>query len=228
MTSRPTSFRLLPTLAALALSALLPLAASAAGKSAAPVLEAGRDYVLIDDGRPYAPVKGKIEVVEVFGYTCPHCAHAQPAIDRWKAKLPKDVSFVPVAAPFGGYWQPYAKAYYTAQSMGLVAKTHDAVFKALHEEQSLPINNASSSEIANFYARYGADAGKFAAAMDSQAIEDKLDSVRAFLTRSGVEGTPTFIVAGKYRVTGGSSLEEVLRITDGLVAQERSRGKSKR
>ena len=228
MTPRPNPFRLLPTLAALALSALLPLAASAAGKTAAPALEAGRDYVVIDDGRPYAPVRGKIEVVEVFGYTCPHCAHAQPAIEAWKAKLAKDVSFVPVAAPFGGYWQPYAKAYYAAQSMGLVAKTHAAVFKALHEERSLPTSNASSSEIASFYARYGVDADKFAAAMDSKPIEAKLDSARDFLTRSGVEGTPTFIVAGKYRVTGGTSFEDVLRITDQLVAQERSRGKSKR
>lgn len=228
MTPRPTPSRLFTTLAALALSALLPLAASAAGKSAAPALEAGRDYELIEGGRPYAPVRGKIEVVEVFGYTCPHCAHAQPAIDAWKAKLPKDVSFVPVAAPFGGYWQPYAKAYYTAQSMGLVAKTHEAVFKALHEERSLPISNASSQEIASFYARYGADADKFAAAMDSAPIEAKLEATREFLTRSGVEGTPTFIVAGKYRVTGGTNFEDVLRITDQLVAQERSSAKSKR
>ncbi|SFL21571.1 thiol:disulfide interchange protein DsbA/DsbL [Lysobacter sp. cf310] len=227
MTPRTTP-RLFTTLAALALGALLPLAASAAGKGAAPAPEAGRDYELIEGGRPYAPVRGKIEVVEVFGYTCPHCAHAQPAIDAWKAKLPKDVSFVPVAAPFGGYWQPYAKAYYTAQSMGLVAKTHEAVFKALHEERSLPISNASSQEIASFYARYGADADKFAAAMDSAPIEAKLEATREFLTRSGVEGTPTFIVAGKYRVTGGNSLEDVLRIADQLVAQERSRAKGKR
>ncbi|MEG3790574.1 thiol:disulfide interchange protein DsbA/DsbL [Lysobacter sp. CCNWLW3] len=227
MTPRPTPFRLFPTLAALVLGALLPLAASAAGQAAAPAPEAGRDYELIDGGRPYAPVRGKIEVVEVFGYTCPHCAHAQPAIDAWKAKLPKDVNFVAVAAPFGGYWQPYAKAYYTAESMGLVAKTHQAVFKALHDERSLPISNASPQEIASFYARYGADADKFAAAMDSKPIEAKLDSARDFLTRSGVEGTPSIIVAGKYRIIGGSSFEDVLRIADQLIAQERNRGKRK-
>ena len=226
MTPRPNPFRLLPTLAALALSALLPLAASAAGKTAAPALEAGRDYVVIDDGRPYAPVRGKIEVVEVFGYTCPHCAHAQPLIAAWKAKLPKDVNFVAVAAPFGGYWQPYAKAYYTAQAMGLSAKTHDAVFKALHDERSLPINNASPQEIANFYARYGADAEKFAATMESQGIEDQLDRARDFISRSGVDATPMLVVNGKYRVAG-SSFEESLRIASQLIARERAAGKSR-
>ena len=40
---------------------------------------------------------------------------------------------------------------------------------------------------------------------------------------SGVEGTPTVIVDGKYRVLG-KSYEDVLRITDALIAQERATG----
>lgn len=223
MTPRFRALRLIPTLAALALSALLPLAAIAA--NAPP--QAGVDYVEIEGGKPYAPVRGKIEVVEAFGYTCPHCAHAQPAVDAWKAKQGKDVNFVPVAAPFGGYWNPYAQAYYTAQSMGLVAKTHNAVFNAVHEERSLPINNASPEELAGFYARYGADPAKFAAAMRSPAIQAQMDRARDFLIRSGVDATPTFVVAGKYRVTG-NSLEDILRITDALVARERALAKGRR
>ncbi|KHM90302.1 dihydroneopterin aldolase, partial [Xanthomonas vesicatoria] len=63
---------------------LMPLAACAADKKAPPV--EGEDYTLIDGGQPYAPLAGKVEVVEVFGYTCPHCAHFEPTLEAWAAK----------------------------------------------------------------------------------------------------------------------------------------------
>jgi thiol:disulfide interchange protein DsbA len=42
------------------------------------------------------------------------------------------------------------------------------------------------------------------------------------LPRYGVDGTPTFIVAGKYRITGASagSYERLFQIIDFLVARE--------
>lgn len=216
MNARPA---LLPRLALL-LIGLLPLALAAmpaANRAAAPV--AGTDYEVITDGKPFAPAPGKIEVVEVFGYTCVHCAHFEPLVSAWKARLPADVQFTPVAAPFGGYWIPYAKAYYAAQSLGLVGKTHAAMFRALHDEGSLPISRPTAEEIAGFYARHGADAQQFIDAMSSPAVERQLEQAREFLLRSGVEGTPTLIVNGKYRVLG--SPEDALRTADYLIARER-------
>src|SRR5690606_33901707 len=46
-----------------------PAPAPTAPSGPAPV--AGVDYDLIPNGQPYAPLNGKIEVVEVFGYVCP-------------------------------------------------------------------------------------------------------------------------------------------------------------
>ncbi len=202
----------------LLLLALLPLFAHAA----APAPVAGTDYVEIPGGQPYAPLKGKVEVVEVFGYTCIHCAHFQPLLNAWKQKQPAYVRFTPVPAAFGGYWMPYARAYYAAAKLGVLARSHDAMFKALHEEASLPIQNASSDEIAAFYAgKYGVDPGAFVAAMDSPATDLLLERSNGFATATGIEGTPTIIVNGKYRVTA-RSFEDALRITDWLVARERA------
>ena len=67
---------------ALLLLLLSPLFAHAA----TPV--AGVDYVEIPNGKPFAPLNGKVEVVEVFGYTCIHCAHFQPQVAAWKRKQP--------------------------------------------------------------------------------------------------------------------------------------------
>jgi thiol:disulfide interchange protein DsbA len=216
-------------LATLLLLAVLPFAASAAPKvaiaSAAPVV--GVDYVEIEGGKPFAPVKGKIEVVEVFGYTCPHCAHFEPQVSAWKAKLPGDVNFVALAAPFGGYWNPYAQAFYTAQSLKLVPKTHEAVFKALHEERSLPIQNASAAEIAAFYAKFGADPIAFAAAMNSPATAKAMDRAKTFIMASEVDSTPSMVVAGKYRIITQKGFDDMLRVADQLIAKERA-GAAKR
>jgi len=189
-----------------------------------PAPVAGTDYVEIAGGQPYQPTAGKIEVVEVFGYTCPHCAQFETVVEPWKAKQPADVQFVPVAAPFGGYWTPYAKAFYTAQSLGVLDKTHEAMFSAIHVERSLPVQPLPTNEqIGEFYAKYGVDPKQFASTMSSFAIDAKLKRATQFIQRSGVESTPTIVVAGKYRVIGGKSFDDILRITDHLVAQERAK-----
>lgn len=204
-------------------------AGSAPAAAAGPVVPptgpapvAGTDYVEIPGGQPFEPAGGRIEVVEVFGYTCPHCATFEPLVSAWKAKLPADVKFVPVAAPFGGYWVPYAKAFYTAQTMGLLDETHDAMFRAIHIDRSLPVQPVPTNEqLAQFYAKYGADPQQFASTMASFATDAKLKRATQWLQRSGVESTPTLIVNGKYRVTGNSH-EESLRIAEHLIARERA------
>ena len=46
----------------------------AATPPSGPAPVAGTDYAVIAGGQPFDPLNGKIEVVEIFGYTCPHCA----------------------------------------------------------------------------------------------------------------------------------------------------------
>lgn len=182
---------------------------------------AGTDYVEIPGGAPFQPAAGKVEVVEVFGYTCPHCASFEPLLQAWKGAQPVDVEVVPVAAPFGGYWVPYAKAYYAAESMGLVEKTHQPMFNAIHLERSLPVQPLPTDEqIGAFYAKHGANAQQFTSTMNSFAVNAKLKRAMQFITRSGVDSTPTLVVAGKYRITGKSP-EDNLRIAEHLIARER-------
>ena len=269
--------RLLPVL--ITLLALLPAATLAASPASAPLIE-GQDYEVIPDGKPFAPAKGKIEVVEVFGYTCIHCAHLEPTLAAWKKKLPRDVQLTPVPAAFGGYWipyaplngqvevvevfgyvcpacarfapevsawkkkqpadvrvtyvpvvfgpvwKPYAHAFYAAQSKGLVDKSHDAVFSAIHLQRSLPGEGkppANPAQIAQWYAQYGVDAKEFVALMNSFGTNSQVARGMQFAKNAGAESTPTNIVNGKYRVTGGQTYADVLRIADHLVAMERAR-----
>ncbi|WP_024891710.1 thiol:disulfide interchange protein DsbA/DsbL [Luteimonas huabeiensis] len=196
-----------------------PPPAPAAPQGPAPV--EGTNYVTIQNGQPFQPLDGKIEVVEVFGYTCPGCAAFEPTFRAWKARQPADVRVTALAAPFGGYWMPYARAFYTAESMGLVERTHDKMFEAIHIERSLPVQNVSDQQIANFYAKHGADAAQFASTMQSFAVNAKLKRAEQFIARSGVDSTPTLVVNGKYRVIGGRSYDDVLNTVEHLIARER-------
>lgn len=202
----------------LLLLALLPLAACAAD-SAAPV--EGQDYEVIAEPGPFAPLAGKIEVVEVFGYPCIHCAHFEPLLEAWVARLPAGVRFTAVPAAFGGHWDAYARAFYAAEQTGVLRRSHADVFKALHEQRSLPMQNVSPQELATFYAAYGVQPQRYIDALRSDQVEEKVKAARAFAMRVKVPGTPALIVNGKYLVRG-RSFEDQLRIASALVDRERA------
>lgn len=203
----------------LLLALLLPLAAVAAPPAAAPV--EGTDYEVIAGGAPYEPVAGRIEVAEVFGYTCPHCAHFEALLHDWRARQPADVKFVPVAGPFGANPKPFAQAFYAADALGVRAKTHAALFNAIHVEGSLDAMAATPQSLAAFYGKLGVDPAKFEQTMASAETNTQLQHALTFIQKSGVDASPGLVVAGKYRVTG-KTMEDMLRITTHLVAKERA------
>ena len=142
-----------------------------------------------------------------------------------KAGLPADVRLTYLPAPFGGFWEPYAKAYYAAEALGVAEASHDAVFRAIHIERALPVQPVPSNEqIGEFYAQYGVNPATFASTMASFGVNGKLNRARQFIQRafgSEAGSTPTLVVNGKYRVTG-KSLEENIRIAQQLVERERA------
>lgn len=195
---------------------LFPVAASAQGETAVE----GLDYVRIAGGEPWQPRPGTIEVAEVFAYWCGHCAQFEPMLARWEKSLPKDVRLVRVPAAFR-MQDPLARAYFAAEAIGALPRTHAATFEAIHHSGALPGRSASAEEIAAFYATLGVDATRFAEAMRAPAIDDRMTAARAFAVGTGVEGTPTLVVNGTWRVQG-RTLEALLRTTERLIARERA------
>jgi thiol:disulfide interchange protein DsbA len=203
-----------------ALFATSACSADDAAKSAPRQFQVGQDYFLIE---PAQPVTGdKIEVTEVFSYACPHCAHFQPYADELKSKLPANAQFTLQPATFQPAWEPFARGFYVAKSLGLLDKTHQALFDALHRDHQ-PLHTIE--DLANlFYANYGANPGSFLSTATSFVVEGDLahgnDLVRAW----HVDATPTLIIDGKYRVTAvsdrGIGFPEMVLIALDLVKQE--------
>jgi thiol:disulfide interchange protein DsbA len=199
--------------------AITPAATVTPPEGPAPV--AGTDYIEIPAGQAFDPVPGKIEVAEVFSYTCPHCAQFEPLLVDWRKKQTADVKFTPIAGPFGGNPIPFEKAFYAAQTLGLVEKTHEAMFRAVHIDQSIPYLSVTDEQLGAFYAKYGVKPADFIGTMNSFAINARGKRAEQFMQRSGVDSSPSLVVNGKYLVKG-KNFEDYLRITNHLVARERA------
>jgi thiol:disulfide interchange protein DsbA len=181
----------------------------------------GLDYVVLDTPQPRWGV-GKLEVAEVFSYRCIHCAEFQPKVNAWKKTMPADVRWEYVPGVFGGSWDDFARAYFAAQLMGVQPRTHDLVFKAVFVDKVL--TTGSPEEIAKMYAGWGVDKAKFLATMSSFGVTGKLSRAKQFALRTGVDGTPTIIINGKYRVgvTPEHGFDGMLVTTNFLLARERA------
>jgi len=178
----------------------------------------GTDYTLIDPPAPLAPAPGKIEVAEVFAYYCIHCATTQQLVTPWKAALPADVDFkyVPMAH---GQVEPLARGFYAAEAMGINdTRVHEGMFDAIAVQKKL--TSAEPQAVADLYGGLGADSAAVLATMQSFAVNAQIVRAQKAITRWAIEATPTFVVAGKYRVTGGG--QRALQVVDHLLARERA------
>ena len=181
----------------------------------------GEQYTLIEGGKPYRPQPGKIEVVEVFAYWCPHCAHLQPKLETWVATLPKSVVMAYMPAAFYND-DPFMLGYFAAEQAKAVPLTHARMFAAIHDAGELP-KNAKLEQVAAFYARSpGINAAAFKAALaDTATLQAKADVARAFQVRSKVPGTPALVVDGRYLVLGNSYeslLANARKVIDAIAA----------
>ena len=203
----------------------LASAAQAPATAAAPAThwEAGKNYFVIDPPQPTAS-GDKIEVLEIFSYACPHCAHFQPYAEQIKQSLPAYATFGYMPAVFNAQWEPYARAFYADKSLGVLDKTHQALFDALHRDH-IPLRTIE--DLAGFYAQHGVDKAKFLSEAASFEVDSKLSRASEIVKNDGIDGTPSIVVNGKYRVTGASAggYPQLIEVVDWLVKKEHDAAK---
>ncbi|MBB6243486.1 thiol:disulfide interchange protein DsbA/DsbL [Rhodanobacter sp. MP1X3] len=215
MLKRYARLRLLTLLGGL----LLTSACSAQSSSTAAPYTEGSEYVTLPGPAQRYSAEGKVEVVEVFSYGCIHCAHFAPIAEKLRKELPPGVVFKLMPAPFSAEWLPFARAYYAAKQLGVVDRTHLQLF-ADKFGQNYPIN--SMDELADFYARQGVNRADFMRIATSDEVTAKLKSDLALMQKWQVDGTPTLVIDGKYRVTGATDQEQLAAIALWLAKRELS------
>lgn len=165
---------------------------------------------------------GKIEVVEIFLYTCPHCYAFEPHVNAWKKKLPEDVAFVRVPASFGPTGPLLARTYYAAEALGVLEKMHPVVFDALHKQRRA-LNN--EDDVLKLFAEHGIDPGVLRSTMHSFAVDSKVRRAQQLEVGYGITGVPAMTVNGKYGLSIAKLGEQgMLKMANQLIARERKAG----
>ncbi len=175
----------------------------------------GRDYVRLAQPVPM-PASGKVEVVEFFGYWCPHCNSFEPAIDAWSKKLPADVSFRRVPVAFSAPQEPYAKIYLALEALGQLDTMHRKVFTAIHVQRQRLEKDA---DISAFVSANGLDAAKFMDTYKGFTVASKFKQARQLADAYKIDGVPTIGIHGRFFTSPSlvGSGEQALRVTDQLI-----------
>ena len=161
----------------------------------------------------------KIEIIEFFWYGCPHCYAFEPLLEKWKKNLPANVEFIRLPAAFNELWSKHAKAYYTAEALGIIDKIHTDFFEAIQNGKEKLDTEAT---LAAFFAAHGVTESQFKEAYNSFAVDSKMRQAPLMASRYGITGVPAIIVNGKYKTNGtlAGSHEKMIEVMDKLIKEE--------
>ena len=194
----------------LLLAGLLSLSAWAA--------EEDFDYTQLPNPQP-TETGDKIEVVEVFMYTCPHCFHLEPTLAQWRQTLPANVAFRRMPAVFGPKPDLMARAFFAADLLGAQEPFTQAMFDALHVKKQKITDEAAVVVVAE---AAGLNGPEFLKALNSFDVNMKVNRARQATSQFGIDGVPAVVVNGKYRTSPAQagSRDGMVKVMDQLIAKE--------
>ena len=162
----------------------------------------------------------QVVVYEFFGYPCPHCANFQPYMKSLHKGLPDYVKVIRVPLGFNPSWKVLAQGYYTAQSLGVLEKSHQSMFDALQKQHK---KFRSIEDLADWYVtEYNVDKKEFLATANSFMIDGMISKGNNIAVKMKITNTPKLVINGKFmpEITALGSNDAVIELTRYLIQQE--------
>ncbi len=212
-----------PFLLGLLLS-VLALPAFADAPTAGGAYKLGQQYQTVLPAQPTSTKPGQIEVLDFFWYGCPHCSALEPYLEAWERSKPANVVLVRVPAILQADWEPAARAFYTADALGILPKSHKATFDEIHQNHD---NLQTEADFERFYVKaFGVDPKKFESIWSSPDTDAKIAQANVLADRYGLAlfGVPNLVVNGKW-ITGGYfalPYAQIMPVVNYLVGQEQA------
>ncbi|MGB7551523.1 MAG: thiol:disulfide interchange protein DsbA/DsbL [Chromatiaceae bacterium] len=181
-------------------------------------LDEGIDFTILPNPQP-TETGDKIEVLEVFMYSCPHCFHLEPTLEKWRETQPANVAFRRMPAVFSTKPDLQAQAFYAAELLGAQEKFTLAMFDAIHvKKQKISDENV----VVTIAEGAGIDGAEFRKALNSFDVNMKVNRARNVTKNYGIDGVPAVVVNGKYRTSPSQtgSREGLVKVIDQLLARE--------
>ena len=189
--------------------------------SAQQAFRAGKDYLALERPLPTDVGPGKVELIEFFWYSCPHCNAFEPAFVQWIRNAPKDVVVRRVPVAFRDDFAPQQRLYYTLEALDLLESVHAKVFHAIHVERQ-PLN--TEALIQAWVEKQGVDGKKFSDTYKSFGVAGKVKRAVQLQNEFRVEGVPSLGIAGRFYTDGSlaGSMERALKVAEFLLSQSRT------
>ncbi len=161
----------------------------------------------------------KVEVLEFFSYSCPHCFSFEPYLQSWKKSKPANVVFTRVPAIFRPEWEVQARAYYALSNMGHIEDLHIKIFEAVHKDKKR-LNKLEL--IADFVEKNGVDKKEFIKQYNSFDVDGMVRKTKKKQKGYMIQGVPSVAVNGKYLTSGSmsGSYDNLIKIINHLIAKE--------
>jgi len=137
---------------------------------------------------------GRVEVIEFFAYTCPHCKAMEPLVSKWAETLPENIALLRMPVAFNSNMEDLQKLYFTLDNLERL-DLHPKVFKAIHDEKKQIFEEDA---IIDWAEEQGLDRQNFSDVFGSFGIQSRVNRANELAKNYDVEGTPTLAVGGKY------------------------------
>lgn len=203
-------------------------AALLSGSSGVPAQDhgskAGINHKVITTPQPSAAPAGKVEVIEFLWYDCQTCYVMQPLLERWLAENRDRVAYSRVPAVTGDNMVYFARVFYAANALGVLDQATPALFAAIHR-YARPLD--SDDRLVEFFGDLGVERARFLSVFRNSATMARVREAQVMNRRYDVQGAPTLVVNGKYRVdpTMVASPEAMIEEVNLLVERELKGGK---
>lgn len=183
--------------------------------------KAGVDYIELNPPLPVRVPDGKVEVIEFFNFSCPHCFRLQGHLAKWRAKhLKDDVVFVHQPLVFQRFKGHFARVYYTIEGLKREKDLLPQVYQALHVDGVL-LN--SRGRFLGWLEEQGVDGDRAEQMYDSFTVKSRTARAGTIALDYDVNSTPQMAVGGKYVLSPrlSRSYDRMLDTLTALIERER-------
>ena len=101
------------------------------------IYEEGRHYKSLGLAEKVVAEDNRVEVLEVFAYSCNHCFNFEPYLDQFDRSKADYVDVVKMPVIFNDAYKMHARIYYTAESLGNLDVMHTEVYRAIHLDRKM-------------------------------------------------------------------------------------------
>jgi protein dithiol oxidoreductase (disulfide-forming) len=198
----------------------------AAGQLPAVKWVAGTNYRPLVPAQPTDAPAGRVEVIEVFWYGCPHCFALDPYLESWRKNKPSYIDFTRVPVVWSEAYRAHAKLFYTLEALGKLDQLHSKVFAEIHQNNN-PLVGRDEAETLKLQTAFalanGVSAADFQKAYESFSVNTNLQKAEDLVERYKIDSVPTIIINGKYVTDVGmaGNQENVIKIINDLAASEK-------